>query len=125
MEVIPRSHLVGPIQTRQSRPEEGNVLWETIDSNISDYGAPVSMSMKAGEMSLHSDLLLHGSKPNISNRRRCGLTIRYASVDVRSTKNWNSSSILCRGKDISGHWANRPRPIGNNPFAEVKKIGDN
>lgn len=125
MEVIPTSHLLGPIKTRQSRPEENNVLWETIDSNILNYEKPISMSMKAGEMSLHSDLLIHGSKPNTSNRRRCGLTIRYASTDVRSTKNWNSSSIICRGKDISGHWKNRPRPIGNNPFVSVKAIGAN
>jgi len=42
---------------------------------------PVHIELKAGEISLHSDLLLHRSPPNNSNRRRCGLTMRYASTE--------------------------------------------
>ena len=58
---------------------------------------PVHIELKAGEISLHSDLLLHGSPPNNSNRRRCGLTMRYASTDVIAHKGWNRNSILCCG----------------------------
>jgi len=40
--------------------------------------------LKAGEISIHSDLLLHGSEPNQSKRRRCGLTLRYCLTSVRA-----------------------------------------
>jgi hypothetical protein len=54
---------------------------------------------------------VRGSDPNRSTRRRCGPTIRYASTEVRSLDpTWNQNSILCRGADPSGDWANIPRP---------------
>jgi len=40
--------------------------------------------LTAGQMSIHSDLLLHGSGANESDRRRCGLTLRYCTADVRA-----------------------------------------
>ena len=42
------------------------------------------MNLKAGEISLHNDALLHGSEPNISNYRRCGLTMRFSPVNVKA-----------------------------------------
>ena len=60
---------------------------------------------------MHSDLLIHGSLPNLSSRRQCGLTLRYCPPDVRAYWEWNQTSILCRGTDVSGHWANVPRPV--------------
>ena len=37
----------------------------------------VADTLHAGQVSVHSDLLLHGSGANRSDRRRAGLTIRY------------------------------------------------
>ncbi len=33
---------------------------------------------------MHNDALLHGSEPNISNNRRCGLTMRFSPVNVKA-----------------------------------------
>ena len=52
--------------------------------------------MRAGQISLHSDWILHGSEPNRSNRRRC-LAMRYLSGDVRADYGWNQNPIVCRG----------------------------
>lgn len=60
-------------------------------------------------------MLAHGSGPNESNRRRCGLTIRYCPVEVRALQPWNHDSVWCRGSDPAGHWANVPRPEGEKP----------
>jgi non-heme Fe2+,alpha-ketoglutarate-dependent halogenase len=98
MRVVPTTHLQGHLAFEIAKPGEKVVL----DQKVIDperFGAPVSFEMKAGEMSLHADMLVHGSEPNLSNRRRCGLTIRYATVDVRSSAAWNTGSILCRGND--------------------------
>jgi non-heme Fe2+,alpha-ketoglutarate-dependent halogenase len=109
MRVIPGTHRLGPLKLRDSDPTENNVLWQTIE-DAESHGEPVDFELKAGEISLHSDLLVHGSEPNRSQRRRCGLTIRYASTDVHAHLGWNRRSILCCGEDPSGHWADVTRP---------------
>ena len=75
--------------------------------------APVSLEMRAGQISLRSEWILHGSLPNNSRRRRCGLTMRYLSGDVRAYYGWNQNSIVCRGVEPTGRWANHPRPDGH------------
>lgn len=110
MQVIPGSHTLGPLAFDMSGADENSVLPQKV-KGAEQYGDPVCFELKAGEISLHADMLLHGSEPNNSNRRRCGLTIRYAAAAVRSLDdNWNKNSILCRGTDIDGHWANVTRP---------------
>ena len=62
-------------------------------------------------MSLHSDLLLHGSEANQSNRRRCGLTLRYCPADVRAGLGRNAKGVIVSGEGYDGHWANPSRPL--------------
>jgi ectoine hydroxylase-related dioxygenase (phytanoyl-CoA dioxygenase family) len=109
MRVIPGSHLHGHLSFRESDSNEHNVLSQTIPG-AEQFGTPVDIELKAGEISLHSDLLVHGSLPNRSKRRRCGLTLRYCPPDVHAYWDWNKVSIICRGEDPTGHWANVPRP---------------
>jgi len=109
MRVIPRSHLHGHLKFRESDLSEHNVLSQTIEG-AEKFGPPADIQMKAGEISIHSDLLIHGSLPNGSTRRRCGLTLRYCPPDVRAYWDWNKHSIICRGTDSTGHWANVRRP---------------
>ncbi len=109
MRVIPRSHLSGHLSFRESDPMERNVLTQTIEG-AERFGKPADIILKAGEFSMHSDLLVHGSLPNMSTRRRCGLTLRYCPPDVRTFMGMNQYSIICRGEDPTGQWANLPRP---------------
>src|SRR5579871_3160719 len=110
MQVIPGTHTLGHLEFDMSGAEENSVLPQKI-KGVENYGEPVCFELKAGEISLHADMLIHGSEANRSNRRRCGLTVRYAATEVRSLdENWNKNSILCRGVDPEGHWANVPRP---------------
>ncbi len=112
MQVIPGSHHNPQAAFRDSTAEERNVLNQTV-ANPEDYGdPPVALELRAGQISLHSDWVLHGSDPNVSNRRRCGLAMRYLSKDVRAYNGWNENSIVCRGVEPTGHWANHPRPDG-------------
>ncbi len=112
MEVVSGSHRNGQIPFEYSKPEEDNVLNQSVH-DAEDFGQPVAFEMEAGQISLHTDLLLHGSRPNMSDRRRCGLTMRFVPPEVRALKDWNRNSTICRGHDPSGHWANHPRPEGD------------
>ena len=110
MQVIPSSHLHGQIPFEHSKAEENNVLGQTVP-DIKPYGdEPVAFEMHAGQISLHTDLLLHGSQPNPSKRRRCGLTMRFVPPEVRAYKGRNRGSVICRGSDASGYWIDVPRP---------------
>lgn len=113
MKVIPGSHLHGQINFDDSKPEEQNVLGQTVNDALSYGETPVPQCMKAGQISLHSDLLLHGSEPNPSSRRRCGLTMRFVPPDVVPHKGWGRHAALTRGTLPAGsHWTPMQRPAG-------------
>ncbi len=109
MRFIAGSHHYGHLTYRPSEDGEGNVLDQTIE-NPEQFGEPLDDDLKSGEISVHSDLLLHGSEANHSDRRRCGLTLRYCTPDVRAGCEWNQKGVVVSGSDPSGHWANPPRP---------------
>jgi ectoine hydroxylase-related dioxygenase (phytanoyl-CoA dioxygenase family) len=112
MQVIPGSHKNAQVAFEKSSKTENNVLNQTVHHPEKYGDDPVLLKLKAGQMSLHSDWILHGSEPNISTRRRCGLAMRFLSSDVRAYNGWNQHSIVCRGSEPTGHWANHPRPEG-------------
>ena len=69
------------------------------------------MPLRAGQISLHHGALIHGSNPNQSTRRRCGLTLRYVPPTVQQTAG-NSygrryEAILVRGEDRYQHFEPR------------------
>jgi len=109
MRFIPGSHLYGHLTWRLSEADEDNVLNQSV-SDVERFGAPVDDVLRAGEISIHSDLTLHGSEANDSDRRRCGLTLRYCAAEVRAYLGWNAKGVVVSGADADGHWANAARP---------------
>ena len=79
-------------------------------ADIDDRNA-VDIVLKAGEMSLHADALVHGSHANDSDRMRCGMTMRIGTPDVSvDLAEWPLFHwIQLRGND----------PGSNNPRLEV------
>ncbi len=112
MRVIPGTHHFGHLTYRLTENDDQDVLNQTVE-DVERFGEPIYVELKAGEISLHSDLLLHGSEPNNSQRRRCGLTLRYCAADVRAHLDWSQKGVLVSGSDPSGHWANQPRPAND------------
>jgi hypothetical protein len=108
MKYIPGTHVLGHLTYTLSENDPANVLNQTVPG-VEKYGEPAFVELKAGEASLHSDLLLHGSDANTSDRRRCGLTLRYTTGDVRAYMGWQDKGVVVAG-DVPPHWANRPRP---------------
>lgn len=109
MQFIPGSHHHGHLTYRLTEEAEDAVLNQEV-LGAEEFGEPVYDELKAGEMSMHSDLLLHASDPNTSGRRRCGLTLRYCAADVRAGMDWNLKGVIVAGEDPTGHWGNAPRP---------------
>ena len=112
MRFLAGSHHSGHLTYRESTPEDHSALNQVVP-DAESYGTEVLDELDAGQCSVHSDLLLHGSEPNPGPRRRCGLTLRYCAANVRAGQGWNAKGVVVRGEDPSGHWANPPRPAGD------------
>ena len=74
-------------------PGKGNLLSinQEIQIDESVEQLAVNCVLKAGEISLHDGMAIHGSLPNRSSRRRCGLAIPYIPTHVKPTLGWISS----------------------------------
>ena len=109
MRFVPASHHDGHLPYRTSDASENNVLDQTVD-DISMYPDPVNVELRAGQLSMHNDLLLHGSNANESDRRRCGLTLRYCAADVMAYMGWIEKGVVVSGTANPSLWpgANRP-----------------
>jgi ectoine hydroxylase-related dioxygenase (phytanoyl-CoA dioxygenase family) len=109
MRFIPGTHWLGHLTYKLSEDDDSNVLNQTVEG-VEELAAPVDNELRAGAISIHSDLLVHGSEANSSTRRRCGLTLRYCPADVRADLGWNEKGVIVNGTDPSGHWLNPQRP---------------
>ncbi len=113
MRWIPGSHDKGHLPLEET---SGDSVFHIQTANAGHMGAPVVDALKAGQFSLHADMIVHGSPANHSPRRRCGLTLRYCPPDVRIVdEDWarGVEAIICRGEDPSGHWRHHDRPAND------------
>jgi non-heme Fe2+,alpha-ketoglutarate-dependent halogenase len=111
MRFMAGSHLHGHLDYRPSEEAENNLFSQTA-LDVERYGECVDVELKAGEISMHSDLMLHSSEANRSARRRCGLTMRYCALEVRAFPGfgWAEEGVVISGEDPVGHWGNPTRP---------------
>ena len=107
MRVLPGTHQLGQLEHgKAGEPDNLLSINQAIDPHRLDVNSAVDIELRAGQMSLHDGLLVHGSNPNLSNRRRCGVTLRYTTPNVRIVEEpgrrhqWPPS--LVRGKDRYG-----------------------
>ncbi|MEL6689537.1 MAG: phytanoyl-CoA dioxygenase family protein [Pseudomonadota bacterium] len=126
MRFIPSTHDKGAFRVRATEGSKAVFHQETAGAD--ELGEPFTNSLKAGQVSLHADMLVHGSLPNASDRRRCGLTLRYCPPEVQITDDaWAQGveAILCRGEAKA--WKTFPRPDNNDITATTSPhvVGNN
>jgi ectoine hydroxylase-related dioxygenase (phytanoyl-CoA dioxygenase family) len=125
MRFVAGSHQVGPIPHEEKALDGSRALkHQAIDPEL--YGPVRTNELVAGTMSLHSDLLLHGSPPNRSDRRRAAVTLRYAAAEVAAVPGaewYLSPAVHCRGV-IPDRWPNRRRPTSEHPELMAHVWGD-
>ena len=83
MRVIPGSH--GELLAHHDVAEPGNLLraGRTVAGAI-DESRAVDVVLRAGEMSLHHDRIVHGSRPNGGGDKRIGFVVRYTTPAASS-----------------------------------------
>jgi ectoine hydroxylase-related dioxygenase (phytanoyl-CoA dioxygenase family) len=83
MKVVKGSHNEGMFKHHTNKASNLVLDQEVSNDQIKEEDI-ISLNLKAGEISLHNDALLHGSEANNSNKRRCGVTMRFSPVNVKA-----------------------------------------
>lgn len=116
MRVIPGTHRVGLLPHTTSG-QTGNMLGQdqAIEGRHLDEATAVDCILQAGQCSVHHGELVHGSNPNTSSRRRCGMTLRFTTPAVQPIKQgpnrFRDRPLLIWGEDRFGHFDYAPRPF--------------
>ncbi len=116
MQVIPGSHRQGIRAHGKSAAAGSNLLSinQQVPVTSEELESAFDLELKAGEISLHDGLTIHGSPPNLSSRRRCGLALIYLPTHVKQVgenslgTRW--SALLVRGENREGHFETPPYP---------------
>jgi ectoine hydroxylase-related dioxygenase (phytanoyl-CoA dioxygenase family) len=118
MKVIPGSHVAGLMKHSRSTDTD-SVLTLELESGQFREDSAVSLNLKAGQVSIHDDKIVHGSPANRSDRRRAGLTVRYSSTIVKCDLSVNPyfTTYLCRGVDRYKH-----NPVGTVPVQRFGRL---
>ena len=90
--------------------DRNNLLVRGQRINAVDDSKAVDIILRAGEISIHHEAVIHGSNPNCSNNARIGLSIHYIAPHVRQTAFEGASALLVRGRDTHGYWEMEPTP---------------
>jgi len=117
MQVIPDSHRERRVWPHKVDRASSTVLPLSLDRL--DLQCPVDVPVKAGCFSVHDPFILHGSNPNRSRRRRCGITVKYVPNWVKLDRNFVSPT----GFDWHGlrlYWA-RGKPGTEHRFYNVPR----
>jgi len=101
MRVIPGSHTLR--DRRYEAVNRNNNLFgrEVVSADI-DESTAVDLELEVGECHFHDAWTIHNSSPNVSQKRRCGYTMRYMPANVRFPGAEVRSShkiYLLQGKD--------------------------
>ncbi len=110
MRVIPGTQHM-QLHEMKRHTEEANVLSSRLDPELVEEDRAVDIVVPAGGVSVHHPNIVHGSNANTSDRRRCGLTIRYipTTTQIVSEGQW-SSAFLLRGEAVEGVNEYLPKP---------------
>ena len=108
MQVIPGTHLgKGGYSDYAPVPDpEKSVFGNEIKPHLFDAKRAVTCELEQGQASLHHAKLMHGSRANTSDRRRCGYTMRYVSTRCRFNHEQRGDThqiYLARGRDHAGN----------------------
>ena len=100
---VPGTHRGGLLPVTETFAE-GNMLsrGQAIDLRNVEARA-VDLVLRAGEISLHHGLTVHGSNPNTSGSARIGMTMTFIRPEVRSTKGRDTATLV-HGRDDYGHF---------------------
>ncbi|MEQ9265397.1 MAG: phytanoyl-CoA dioxygenase family protein [Balneolaceae bacterium] len=83
MGVVPGTQTNGFSEYEQVPDESNSTFTTEIKRGTFDLNDVVWFELKKGQYSMHDARIIHGANANTSNKRRCGYTMRYFSLDMK------------------------------------------
>lgn len=114
VQFVPRSHKWG-LREHGKADEVGNLLSlnQQVPMSEEESSQVVDNELKAGQISIHHGMMAHGSRPNRSTRRRCGMAMIYVPASSRPAEiakgQWKVVPV--RGEVNECHFEQMPRPF--------------
>jgi ectoine hydroxylase-related dioxygenase (phytanoyl-CoA dioxygenase family) len=120
MRVIPGSHRTGILKhSRMESDDTDSVLLLECETGQFREDAAEPLIIKAGQISIHDDKIVHGSPGNPSDRRRVALTVRYSPSDVKCDLSVNPHFRIYHGR---GERADNGNPLGDVPTEKFGRL---
>ena len=108
MQYVPGSHRRGQ-RPHAQRLDDTNLLQSGQFAELEEGDDAIAdCVLDAGEFSIHHARVLHGSRPNTSDRPRIGLSVNYVAAGARQVSGPDSATLV-RGRDRGG-FRLEPRP---------------
>lgn len=103
MGVIPGTHRNGFSEYDAVEDTRKNTFSEEIKAGSFNEKDVVWFELNKGECSLHDGRIIHGANPNTSEKRRCGYTMRYFSLDMKFNPEAAPNHLIwhARGENIA------------------------
>ena len=117
MRVVPGSHRKG-VLPHEEMGDVHNLLNQGQEIRVEvNEAEAIEVVLRAGEMSLHHTAIIHGSRPNCSDRMRLGFIVRFvtSAYDLATQQ---SPFFLVRGNAGNGN-VNLAAPPTECPLAEA------
>lgn len=109
LRVMPGTHEAGQL-THVNKESADNMLF--FGQSVEVEGDSVALPLNAGEASLHSMRIVHGSEANRSDSPRIGMVLRFIHPSVRQTKARDSATLVA-GQDRFNHFDHETLPKGH------------
>jgi len=122
LRVIPASHVRQLPHEESFAVDDMLIGREKLAVEI-DESRAIDVELQPGEISVHHPLLIHGSRPNSSQRRRTGLALRFVAGDVERTSEMRGFATLVRGRDY-GNWELEQPPESELDRAALRRQPD-
>jgi len=102
VKVIPGSHR-GRVVAHDETYDPDNLLSRGQTVPNVDESKAVDMVVKAGQFSLHHEMVVHGSGSNNGTERRVGVSFSCVSTEAKPLSGPNTG-VLIAGQNVPGHW---------------------
>ncbi len=99
LRVIPGSHRTKRLHPHTSNASPDLTLSEELNASEFDESAAVDLVLEAGQVSLHDVYLFHESEPNLSDKPRRGMTMRFMPATSLYDRKVEAATHARFGKD--------------------------
>ena len=116
VKAIPGSHRQGFLH-HDERYDENNMVSRGQTVTGIDETQAIDMAMRAGQFSIHHEMVVHGSGQNVGKDRRVGISFACVATETKALSG-PQTGVLIAGDNVPGHWT-----LNREPAFDLDPVG--